>query len=452
MGIIRAVMDSVKGGLADQWLEVIEPAPMRDSDCLVPGQKVNVRNGRGSNLYGTDNIVSNGSMIHVYDNQFMMLIDGGKVVDYTAEPGYYKVDNSAAPSLFNGQFKDTLKDAFNRMKFGGVPSQVQRVFYINLQELKGINFGTPSPVNYYDAHYDAELFVRAHGSYTVKITNPLLFYAEAVGKDAITQNLTVNFAELHKRHYLGEFMTAFSSALNQMSVDGIRISFVKSKSAELAKYMAKELDEEWEVNRGMVIQSVSVDISYDEESRELIKLRNQGAMMSQSNVQQGYLAKNIAEGLKAAGGNSAGAMTGFLGMGLGMNAGSSILGGYQQNNMAQQQYAQQQQQPQMQPQMQPQQQPQMQQPQAVAVTQPEPQPQAQAVETQPQEAPSQAEAPTAQAPQSGAWICQCGTESTGKFCPNCGTKKPENQKRFCAECGNEVSQTAKFCPNCGNKL
>ena len=33
-------------------------------------------------------------MIHVYDNQFMMLVDGGKIVDYTAEPGYYKVDHS----------------------------------------------------------------------------------------------------------------------------------------------------------------------------------------------------------------------------------------------------------------------------------------------------------------------------------------------------------------------
>ncbi len=50
---------------------------------------------RGQNTKGTNNTVSNGSVIHVYDNQFMMLVDGGKVVDYTAEPGYYKVDNSS---------------------------------------------------------------------------------------------------------------------------------------------------------------------------------------------------------------------------------------------------------------------------------------------------------------------------------------------------------------------
>ena len=38
MGIIRAAINAVTGGLADSWLEVIEPSPMGNNDVLVPGQ------------------------------------------------------------------------------------------------------------------------------------------------------------------------------------------------------------------------------------------------------------------------------------------------------------------------------------------------------------------------------------------------------------------------------
>ena len=129
-------------------------------------------------------MISNGSVIHVYDNQFMILVDGGKVVDYTAEPGYYMVDNSSMPSMFNGQLDESLQEAFNRFRFGGITPMSQKVFYINLQEIRGIKFGTRNPVNYFDNFYNAELFLRAHGTYSVKITNPLLFYGEVAPRDA----------------------------------------------------------------------------------------------------------------------------------------------------------------------------------------------------------------------------------------------------------------------------
>lgn len=139
---------------------------------------------RGSNVKGTGSTVSNGSTIHVYPNQFMMVVDGGKVVDYTAEPGYYTVQNSSLPSLFNGEFKDTLLETFNRIKYGGETPTVQKVYYVNLQEISGIKFGTRTPVNYFDSFYNAELFLRAHGTYSIRITNPLLFYEQVIAKNA----------------------------------------------------------------------------------------------------------------------------------------------------------------------------------------------------------------------------------------------------------------------------
>ena len=112
MGIIRAAAHAVSGGLADQWLEMIEPENMGEQTVFSAG----VQTRRGENRKRTPETVSNGSVIHVYPNQFMMLVDGGKVVDYTAEEGYYTVQNSSLPSLFNGQFGDALKESFNRVR------------------------------------------------------------------------------------------------------------------------------------------------------------------------------------------------------------------------------------------------------------------------------------------------------------------------------------------------
>ncbi len=407
MGIIRAVTNAIGGGLADTWQEVLEPDYMGDNTCLVPAKKI-TQNGKSQNKKGSENIVSNGSIIHVYDNQFMMLIDGGKVVDFTAEPGYFKVDNSSMPSLFCGQFGDSIKETFNRIKFGGIPSQSQHVFYINLQEMKGIKFGTANPINYFDNFYNSELFIRAHGTYSVKVTDPLKFYSEVIPKGAVTNNESVDFQSVNQQ-YLDEFIEALASAINQYSADGNRVSFITSKSRELGKYMSDTLDEEWNQMRGMEIQSVGIKVSYDEESQNLINMRNKGAMMSDAAVQQGYVAANVSEGLKDAGSNANGSMAGFMGMGVGMNAGGGFMAGYQQNP----QYRQQ---------------------------QPE-QPQA------PQTAPQQNSAPSGE-----SWVCACGSVNTGKFCPECGSKKPEApKKRFCTNCGAELAETAKFCPECGTK-
>ncbi len=398
MGIIKAAINAVGGGLADSWQEVIEPSPMGDNTLICPGQRV-TQNGKSQNKKGSDNIVSNGSVIHVYDNQMMILIDGGKIVDFTAEPGYFQVNNSSMPSLFCGQFGDSIKETFNRIKFGGIPSQAQRVFYINLQEIKGIPFGTSTPVNYFDNFYNAELMLRAHGTFSIKIVEPFKFYQEVIPKSAITENRAVEYNEV-RAQYNEEFTGALGSAINQYSADGERISYIKSKQRLLGQYMAKTLDEEWTQSRGMEVYAVGMDVSYDEQSQELINMRNKGAMLSDSAVQQGYVAANISEGLKDAGSNANGSMAGFMGMGVGMNMGGNILGGYQQN--AQPQQPQQSQQP----------------------------------KTAPQ----------------GGWTCSCGAVNTGKFCSECGSKKPKApKKRFCTNCGSALSEGAKFCPECGTK-
>ena len=189
MGIIKAALSAVKGGLADQWLEVIESGPMGDTTVFTTGVRVRENDKRDRNRKGTEDIISNGSVIHVYPNQFMMLMDGGRIVDYTAEEGYYEVNSSSAPSLLNGELGKAVEETFNRIRFGGASSLGQKVYFINLQEIKGIKFGTRTPINYFDTFYNAELFLRAHGTYSIKITDPIRFYAEAVPKNRETVDM-----------------------------------------------------------------------------------------------------------------------------------------------------------------------------------------------------------------------------------------------------------------------
>ena len=396
MGIIKAIGQAVGGTLADQWLEVYEADDMGGKTVFTSGVLIR----KGQNTKGTDNTVSNGSIIHVYDNQFMMLVDGGKVVDYTAEPGYYKVDNSALPSMFNGQFKDTLKESFDRIRFGGETPTKQKVFFINLQEIKEIKFGTRNPINYFDNFYNAELFLRAHGTYSIKVTNPLQFYAEVIPRN--TDHVEIDDIN---GQYLSEFLEALQSAINQMSADGTRISFVTSKARELGKYMSAILDEEWNQTRGMEIQAVGIaSLSYDEESQKLINMRNQGAMLGgDASVLRGMAVKNLTEGVRDAGSNAGGAMAGFMGVGMGMQQFNTSMEGL--NNMTA------------------------------------------GMAAAPSQAGMQQAAMQQSAPQANSWTCECGTVNTGKFCSECGKPAPAPANTWTCDCG--TVNTGKFCSECG---
>lgn len=407
MGLITAALSAVGGNLADQWVEVIEADDMGEGIVLAKGVPVRT-DGRNRNKKGSSDIISNGSIIHVNQNQFMMLVDGGKIIDYTAEPGYFKVDNASTPSLFNGQFGESLKETFTRFKFGGTTPQKQEVYYINLQEIKGIKFGTPNPLQYFDNFYNAELFLRTFGNYSIKITDPIKFFKEVCPRNA--EHIHIN--EINEQ-YLSEFLEALQAALNTMSANGTRISHVPSKGTELSRQMSQILDDSWKELRGMEVLAVGIaSISYDEDSKKLINMRNQGAMLRDPSIREGYIQGAAARGLEAAGSNTAGAGMAFMGMGMAMNAAGSFTGQASQTNMQQMQQ------------------------QAAAAPQPQ----------QPTYAPTAGGGKAA-----GEWFCtECGHKNAGKFCAECGTPKPAGSS--CPSCGTEIKAGAKFCPECGTKL
>ncbi|MDD5947377.1 MAG: SPFH domain-containing protein [Oscillospiraceae bacterium] len=383
MGLIQAAVSSVSGALADSWLEVVQPAKMGVSTVAVKGYPVNTKKNKRS-----ENIISNGSVIQVAEKQAMLLLDGGQIVDYSAYPGYYKVFASSTPSIFNGQLADSVKDSFNRFRFNGIPSASQEVMFLNLQELRGIRFGTRNALQYFDNFYQAELFVRCHGTYSIRITDPVLFYQEVLPKGAEH----IDIVDVNEQ-FLNEFLCALQTAFGKLSEEGVRISSLGSKSMELSKQMADVLDADWRAQRGFEIVSVAIaNISYDEESKKLINMRNQGAMMQDPNIRNAYVQSAAAQGLQAAGSNPAGAGTAFMGMGAGMAAMSGIF----QN-------------------------------------------------TQPAQQPVQQQ-PAAPAANNG-WQCSCGMSNVGNFCANCGAKRPAANGPW--QCGCGMTNQGNFCANCG---
>jgi len=410
MGIVRAAAGAIGGSLADSWLDFIEADNMSDTTAMTRG--VQVSNRRGSNRRQSTGIVSNGSKIIVGQNQMMLLVDGGNIVDYCAEPGYYEVFMSSAPSMFNGEFKDSLKDTWNRFKFGGQPSSKQEIYFINLQEIKNIRFGTRNALNYFDNFYNAELFLRCHGTYSIKITDPIKFFKEACPRNAQKVDMN-NIGE----QYLMEFTQALQTSIAKMSMDGKRISYLNAMTLDLAKYMQTALDDQWKDLRGMEVCSVALaTISYDEASQKLINRRNEAGMFTDPNIRQAYTQTAVAEGLRNAGSNASGAMNGYVGMGMGMN----VAGGFMQSVTA-------------------------------ANNQ-------QAQQNQNSWTCSCGTSNTGRFCQNcgkskpapaGSWTCQCGTVNTGNFCQNCGNRKPAPTGSWTCQCG--TVNTGNFCQGCGNR-
>ena len=433
MGLIKALVGSAGGVLADQWKEYFYCEAIPETVLGVQGKKR--VSGRSSNKRGSDNLISNGSVIAVADGQCMMIVDQGKVVEFSAEPGEFTYDASSEPTIFSGSLGQSVLETFKtvgkRFTFGGDTAKDQRVYYFNLKELVGNKYGTPSPVPFRvvdrNINLDWEISIRCFGEYSFHICDPLLFYTNVCG----------NFSGEYTRDRLEsqmktELLTALQPAFAKISDLGIRYSSLPGHTMELADALNEVLSNKWRNLRGIEIVSFGVSsVKASEEDEKMLKDMQRTAVYSNPNMAAAYDVMARGDAMKTAAGNSAGAMTGFMGMNMaqGMGGGSNAAQLFQ---MGQQQAVQ--------------------------------------------------AAPTPAAPAAAGWKCSCGATATGKFCPECGAKKPEttgwkcscgavNQGKFCQECGarkpagvpqykcdkcgwmpEDPKNPPRFCPECGDKF
>lgn len=416
MGLLRAAAAAAQGVLADQWLEFFYCEALPENVLAVKGRKR--VNRRGQNVAGTDNIISDGSVIAVADGQCMLIVEQGRILDICAEPGEYVFDLGTEPSVFGGgtftdNVLDSVRNAWDRFKFGGQPGKDTRVYYFNTKEILGNKYGTANPVPFrvVDSNIglDVDISIRFFGQYTYRITNPVLFYANVAG----------NFAHTYLREQLDaqlktEVLDALQPAVARISAMGVRYSALPGHTGELATALNDVLSPKWRELRGLEIQSFGVaSVSASPEDEQMIKNLQRTAVMRDPSMAAAMMVGAQAEALQAAAANDAGAMTGFLGLGMAQTA-----GGMNANDLF-----------------------------ALAQQQTSP-PLPAAVPAAPPTPPSATEATPAM------WTCACGAANTGRFCHECGAPKPSRVPQYkCDKCGwvpPDPTTPTKFCAECGD--
>ena len=448
MGLIRAAISAVGGTMADQWKEFFICESL-DADVLaVKGQK---RIGsRSANKKGSDNLITSGSGIAVADGQCALIVEQGKIVEVCAEPGEYTYDASTEPTIFSGNLGSSLDQVFDvigkRFTYGGDTGKDQRIYYINTKELIDNKFGTPNPVPFRvvdrNIGLDVDVAVRCSGVYSYRISNPLLFYANVCG------NIEQEYRREELDHQLKtEFISALQPAFAKISDLEIRPNALPGHVTELCDAMNEALTGKWANTRGITVVSVAIGtIDLPKEDAEMIKQAQKTAILRDPMMAAATLTEAQAGAMKTAAGNSAGAMTGFMGMGLAaQNGGMNAQNLYQMGaEMAQHNAGQNQQNVSSQPHM----------------TAPGKGGEKEAAGkwTCACGAVNEKEWKFCQEcgkerPQEG-WICSCGAENKGKFCTECGKPRPKGTPVYqCDKCGwkpEDQKNPPKFCPECGD--
>ncbi len=417
MGLLKAGVGAVGGVLADQWREYFYCDALENDVLVTKGVKRTSR--RSSNTSGSDNIISNGSIIAVADGQCMLIVEQGKIAEFCAEPGEFVYDSSTEPSLFSGNLGNSIKETFKtigkRFTFGGDTAKDQRVYYFNTKEIMGNRYGTVNPVPFRvvdrNIGLDIDIAIRCNGEYSYRIVDPIMFYTNVCGN--VDDEYTRSEIDSQLK---SELMTALQPAFAKISEMGIRYSALPGHTTELADALNEVLSGKWTEMRGIKIWSFGVNsVTAPKEDEDMIKELQRNAVFRNPNMAGAHLVGAQAQAMQDAANNDAGAMTGFMGMGFAQQS-----GGINAQNL----FEMGQQQP--------------------------------------------------KAPAQNGWKCSCGAVNEGKFCSECG--KPQvtgwkcscgnvNQGKFCTECGSpkpsgkcnkcgwapeDPQNPPKFCPECGN--
>lgn len=423
MGLIKAGVGATGGTLADQWKEYFYCESMSKDVLATKGQKRISK--RSSNTKGNDNIISKGSIIAVADGQCMMIVEQGKIVEVCAEPGEFVYDSSTEPSIFCGSLglgiKETFRTIGKRFTFGGDTAKDQRVYYFNTKELIDNKFGTPNPIPFRVVDgkigLDIDVSVRCSGVYSYKITDPLLFYTNVCG------NISGEYTREELDGQLKtEFISALQPAFGKLSDQELRPNQLASHTAELENAMNTVLSEKWSTLRGLKVISIAVgSVTLPDEDAELIKQAQRNAIMRDPTMAAATLVGAQADAMKTAAANKAGAMTGFMGMGMAMNNGMNTqnlfaMGEKQKKEISEKDTWQ-----------------------CICGT------------TASGNFCPECGKPK---PETGNWTCSCGTTNRGNFCTNCGKKRPDTVSVYqCGNCGwkpDDASHLPRFCPGCGS--
>lgn len=324
MGIVNVAIDSLGGVLADQWKDIVTAGHFDEHVVVAPGVRKVGQNGRGGN-YGSNDVLSNGSLIFVPENTAAFIFSQAGIEQVITEPGGFEYRDGEA-SVFDdhdreeqGVLKMVLGQAARRVGYAGMSPSQKRVAFVNLREIRGIKFGTRGPLVYNDLFYGADLEVFAYGQLSLQVVDAERFIRNFLPANTYSYSLDDQSA---RSMLIAEFLASLIVATNTLSSE-VRISQLPSHVNEIRRTILDEDDNAgtWEDRFGISLVQVAVEnIEFSDDSRELIKSyakkkldvsAYEGVSKQAADVAAQQM---IAEGVRENGFGAAGGM--MLGMGL----------------------------------------------------------------------------------------------------------------------------------------
>lgn len=348
MGFIKAFTGALSGTFADQWKDFYSPKSGVPSTAALFQAVPNGTNaGRGENTKGSENIITNGSKIIVPEGTALITIQDGQITGLIAEPGgfEFRSDDPNSKSMFSGDgiLASTIKESWDRFKFGGQPGSQQLAFYVNLKEIPNNKFGTQSEIYWDDAYLNTQVGAVTRGTYTLKIVDPMLFVKNYVPSQYLQPGAPVfDFADMDNdaaTQLFNEVVSTLSAAFSNYTNDpskGNRISKIQGDQIGFAQAMSQAVEEayQWKSSRGLeIVKTAILAIEYDEDTKALLSDVKKADALSGARGNS-FMQQSVSRGMQAAGENGGGAGMAFMGMG--MNAAGGMMGGMQQPNEASQ--------------------------------------------------------------------------------------------------------------------
>lgn len=270
MAVIKAFAGALGGTFADLWKDIITAGPFNEHVVVAPGLPRQANNGRGSNENGSEGVITNGSRIYVPEGTAAFIFDQSGIENVITEPGGYEYRNGEQSFLAGDGIGSLFSQVADRFTFGGQPGRTKYVAFINLREIRGIKFGTPSPVVYHDKFYDTDLEIRARGAMSIKVIDTVRFVRNFLPANETSYSFD---DPATREQILSEFMQSFIVAVNALSTE-YRISQLPAQANEIAERVRSDKANAgtWRDRFGFEVVGVGIEsIEFTDDARTLVQ-------------------------------------------------------------------------------------------------------------------------------------------------------------------------------------
>lgn len=242
-----------------------------------------------------ENEIKSGAQLIVRESQVAVFIENGQFADIF-QPGKYTLTTDNLPIL------STLKG----WKHGFDSPFKSEVYFLNTKNFTNLTWGTPNPIPKRDAEFGV-IQIRAFGSYTTRVTDPVKFLKEISGTDG---NFTIEEIDEQLMNFV---IPAFSDALAESKILAFDlIANLNELSAECNEKMTDVFSQ-----YGLSINNFLItNINFPEEIQDALNKRASMAALGDLNAYQKY---QTGKSLEDAANNASGGGEGLsMGMGIGM--------------------------------------------------------------------------------------------------------------------------------------